>query len=69
MKQPGSRNQQISGMPKPLLGVKMEDVQGVGHWTSKGEERGEEKRGVGLSKEGVGLLVEVPRDLKRGSFK
>ena len=69
MKQPGSRNQQSSGTPKPLLGMKMEDDKDGGRWNSKEKEREKRKGGVGLSKRGHGLLVEVLRDLRGGLFK
>ena len=43
----------------------MEDAQGMGI----GSPREKRKRGRGLFKGEVGLLVEVPKDLREGSFK
>ena len=69
MKQPETKNQQTRGMPKLFWAWKKKDAQCLGVGTSK-EKRGEKrKRGVGLFKRGIELLVEVPRDLREDSFK
>ena len=69
MKQPETKNQQAIEDVQTPLGVEDGGCPRYGCWISKGEEREKRKRGCGLFKRGVGLLVEVPRDLREGLFK
>ena len=65
MQQLETKIQQAIGDAQTPLGVEDGGRPRYGHWTPK-EKR---KRGRGLFKGGVGLLVEVPRDFRKGSFK
>ena len=47
----------------------MKDVQYSGRWNTKGEEREKRKGVVSSPRGGMGLLVEVPKDLREGLFK
>ena len=52
-------------MPKHFWALKMEDAQCMG----VGSLREKRREGMGSSKGGVGLQVELPRDLREGPFK
>ena len=69
MQQPVTRNQQAIGDAQTPLGIEDGGCPRYGRWISKGEEREKRKRGHGLFKGGMGLLVEVPRDLRKDLFK